>query len=279
MNSAQPHRVFTLWVLLLSLSACATPVERLTQLSKKLDLDRHTIQTKDFLQVIYSNKHTSLNSRHLHVYLEGDGSPWLDRFTVAADPTPRNPVALKLMALDTQPAIYLSRPCYGIERKHQQPNVNSNCQPLLWTHQRYSATVVGGMVAALRIYLNKNPYTHLSFIGYSGGGVLAMLLAPRFEQTHTVVTIAANLDTQKWTRLHEFSELSGSINPAGQEPLRPSIRQVHFIGGQDTNVPQAIVTEFLQQQSNSKTVVLPHFDHVCCWEQQWPELLPLYVLQ
>ena len=36
----------------------------------------------------------------LHVYIEGDGTPYVARHDFAADPTPRNPLMLRLMTLD-----------------------------------------------------------------------------------------------------------------------------------------------------------------------------------
>ena len=54
-------------------------------------------------------------SATLHVYLEGDGRPWLDGGTrVAADPTPRDALALRLMQRDGSPSLYLGRPCHFI---------------------------------------------------------------------------------------------------------------------------------------------------------------------
>jgi hypothetical protein len=41
-------------------------------------------------------------SRVLHVYLDGDGTPW-DGNTAAVDPTPRNTLVLGLMRLDDRP--------------------------------------------------------------------------------------------------------------------------------------------------------------------------------
>ena len=36
----------------------------------------------------------------LHVYLDGDGTPWVSHRKVAYDPTPRRPLVLNLMQLD-----------------------------------------------------------------------------------------------------------------------------------------------------------------------------------
>lgn len=262
-------RPFLLSFIVLFTSSCSTPVERLQQLSNRLGFSKQAILSSDFLHYIYSNSHSNQEG-HIHVYIEGDGTPWISKYTVSADPTPRNPLALKLMAADNTASIYLSRPCYG-ERTNTY-----KCNPLIWTHQRYSPMVVTSMESALKKYLKDTAFSSISFIGYSGGGVLAMLLASRFEQTRSVVTIAANLDTELWTQLHDYSALKGSLNPAAQPVISSNIRQYHFIGGKDQNVPLAIVKSFIDKQKNSQTVILETFDHVCCWEQEWTKLLSQY---
>lgn len=65
-----------------------------------------------------------------HIYIEGDGRPWLNPSRIAADPTPQKPLMLELMALDPAPAAFLGRPCYF---ELDDPA----CTPELWTHKRY----------------------------------------------------------------------------------------------------------------------------------------------
>ena len=77
----------------------------------------------------------------LHVYLDGDGTPMLGSYP-AADPTPRDPLVLDLMALDSTPSIYVGRPCYhGLS--------GAPCSPSLWTSGRYSEPVVASMAAGI----------------------------------------------------------------------------------------------------------------------------------
>jgi pimeloyl-ACP methyl ester carboxylesterase len=54
-------------------------------------------------------------------------------------------------------------------------------------------------------------------IGHSGGA-LAILLAARVPQVVAVVTIAGNLDTDVWTKLHGYLRLQGSLNPIAAPP-------------------------------------------------------------
>jgi pimeloyl-ACP methyl ester carboxylesterase len=203
-------------------------------------------------------------SRTLHVYIDGDGRPW-SRGEPTADPTPRNPLVLRLMALDPAPSLYLGRPCYhGLAAAPP-------CAAAVWTAERYSPAVVASMATALRRALRGRDVDRLVWVGYSGGGSLAVLLAPRFAETIGVITIAANLDIEAWADLHGYARLVGSLNPATQPPLPARIRQRHYVGGRDRVVPESIVSRGPIDPAG--LVVIPGYDHVCCWEAIWPGVL------
>ena len=68
-----------------------------------------------------------------------------------------------------------------------------------------------------------------------------MLLAERFKQTRAVVTVAGNLDPDRWVAQHGYSPLVGSLNPARRPPLPSHILQLHFVGGRDRNVPRDLL--------------------------------------
>ncbi len=207
------------------------------------------------------------NSDTLHVYVEHDGTPWLDLTHPAADPTPRMPLALELMGQDTGPRLFLGRPCYFAPQKEPA------CTPLLWTHQRYSPQVVASMVAALRRFLTPHPFRRVVLIGYSGGGTVAWLMAAQVPETVAIVTVAANLDIDDWTRIHDYSPLAGSLNPALMPPLSPTISQFHYVGGRDRNVPPSVVQSFARRHPEARVIELADFDHECCWMERWPNLL------
>jgi dienelactone hydrolase len=250
----------------LALAACATPSQRYANDAAELGFERTTLAGDGFRHVAYF---TGLGERAdaLHVYVEHDGSPWLERTLVAADPTPREPLALALMARDRGPRLLLGRPCYFETR------TDAGCSPLLWTHRRYAPEVVASMAAALRGFLAEHPFAHVVLIGYSGGGTLAWLIAARLAQASAVVTIAANLDTDAWARLHAYTPLAGSLNPALQPPLPSSVRELHFAGGRDANVPPSIAASFRARHPQARVVELESFDHSCCWVERWPRLL------
>jgi dienelactone hydrolase len=109
-------------------------------------------------------------------------------------------------------------------------------------------------------------------VGYSGGGVLAVLMAPRVPSTVAVVTIAADLDTEAWAHWHGYSALDGSLNPATLPALPSRIRQWHLVGDRDTVVPPDLNRRYLNRIEPDYVWHFATFDHVCCWVQQWPEL-------
>ena len=206
----------------------------------------------------------------LHVYLDGDGTPWRGS-RIAEDPSPRNPLVLKMMEQDQAPAILLGRPCY------YQLNWSELCNNTLWTSHRYASAIVDSMLTALNHWLSARKIEHLVLIGFSGGGALATLLAPHLDKTSTIITIAANLDIKAWSDYHGYLQLSGSLNPMTDAHIPSTIRQIHLAGLKDTNVPPEIVESFSITQKNALYLAQPEYTHSCCWTEIWPEILKTYL--
>jgi pimeloyl-ACP methyl ester carboxylesterase len=200
----------------------------------------------------------------LHVYFGGDGSPAQAIRHRPPDPTPDASLMLGLMALDPSPSVYLGRPCHhGL----------GPCHPELWTLARYGEEVVESMAAATRALARRVGAREVVVLGYSGGGTLAMLVAERVPETRAVVTIAANLDVEAWARYHGYQPLRSSLDPARRPPLRPEVRQIHLAGGRDSRVPAELARPVAVRQAGARWLLLPDFDHSCCWERVWPWLL------
>lgn len=251
-------------LVLILLQACATPAQLLRREAANLGFAPLTLTGNGFrLTAFY--KASAHPGQVLHVYLEGDGLPWWSRTRVASDPTPRNPLMLRLMAMDETPSLYLGRPCYN---GHAQ---DPGCTPLLWTHRRYAPEVVGSMAAALWAFLQKNPHTGLTFFGHSGGGALALLLAGRFRATEAVITLAGNLDIDAWADYHGYSRLEGSLNPAHSQST--GFREFHYLGEKDERVPPSVFLPLLEKRRNAHVTVVQNIEHGCCWESLWPEML------
>lgn len=249
---------------LLLLQACATPAERLSRQAIELGYTSLSLTGRAFRLTAF-HKPAIASGKILHVYLEGDGSPWLFRDRVSADPTPRDPLMLRLMALDTAPALYLGRPCY---LGHA---LEAGCSPLLWTHRRYAPEIVDAMADGLREFLKRYPSYRLAFFGHSGGGALALLLADRFQETVAVVTLAGNIDIDVWADYHGYSRLEGSLNPV--RVATSGFAELHLLGGRDQRVPPRLLLPTLEMRRNARVRVIDDADHGCCWQALWPDIL------
>ena len=256
-----------------TLCACASPTDRLRELAAEQGFWRRSVISDGFELTVFENgalgageaARTDLST--LHVYLEGDGTPWRYRVIVMPDPTPRRPLMLHLMALDEAPAAYLGRPCYN------GSSSDEGCVDRLWTSERYSAAVVDSMAGAVRSLLRRHGASRLRLFGHSGGGALALLLAARLPATVDVVTVAGNLDSEAWTRHHGYTPLRGSLNPAREAPLDVRVRQWHLVGGADAVVPPTLTERYIRAQPGATGVVFPSFSHGCCWARIWPGVL------
>jgi len=259
-------RLISIVCLTLTIVSCTAPEVRLQQEAMRLGFNRTIAQGTEFKHVVYTNNARNRGDE-LHVYLDGDGTPWINNRWISEDPTPRNPLLLRLMSLDTMPAVYLGRPCY-----HGFSDTPP-CEPGLWTNERYSEVVVKTMAAALDHILKPLRMRRVVLIGYSGGGTLAMLLAEQVQNLRGIVTISGNLDVEAWSSLHGYAPLIGSKNPAQQPPLNPALFQLHLAGSKDQNVPVSLIQPTVLHQYSAQLIVLPEFDHTCCWEKIWPSVL------
>lgn len=203
----------------------------------------------------------------LTVYLEGDGLAFLGPRTVSPDPTPTDPLALRLALAHPGGAAWLGRPC--------QFGATTGCTPLDWTIDRYSPAMVAAVNDAVGRLKARSGATNLILAGHSGGGALAVLVAARRGDVSALVTIAANLDTTLWTQSEGLSPLSGSLNPADQVEAVAALPQVHYVGGRDDVVPPRVTRAFaarLGSSGTAKVIEMPDFGHTCCWAEEWPRL-------
>ena len=213
----------------------------------------------------------SSETKTLTVYIEGDGHAWKNKWTPSTDPTPWNPISLRLAVQDPQPkVIYLARPC-----QFNSPLDKKNCHSKYWTNHRYSKEVVSSFNDALNQAKTLSNTEQLELIGYSGGGVLAALLSAQRKDVKKFITIAANLDLTAWVKKHGISNLSGSLNPIDYASQLKSIPQIHFIGKEDKIVPPGILQSYLYKLGNTNSVqsiIMPNYNHECCWIESWKQL-------
>lgn len=207
----------------------------------------------------------------LAVFIEGDGLAWLDPRTPSADPTPVEPIALRLaLAERHRPSAYLARPC-----QFDAPLASGNCRVAHWTQARFSPEIIAAMDQGLSQLKAMFGAQRLVLVGYSGGGAVAALLAARRKDVSLLVTVAAVLDHEAWTRAQGLSPLQGSLNPADEWAALRGLRQIHFVGQQDRVAGRAAVQPFVDRfAAPGKPVIVevPGFSHSCCWAERWGEL-------
>jgi hypothetical protein len=261
-NHAPMQRI-ALLIMCTAVAACGSPAARIDATAESAGLTREIVQGTSFRHVIYARQAAPLDATWT-VYLDSDGVPWIDGRIPASDPTTRNPLALQLLLQSSEPALYVSRPCY-----HELHD--ARCSWQTWTANRYSPEVVDSMVAAIAAQLRARDARRVKLIGYSGGGVLAVLIAERLENVVAVVTIGANLDTDAWTKHHGYLPLVGSLNPA-RSTLPHPWQELHLQGMRDTVVPSATTRTYFERYPAAQRRVIDEYDHVCCWVREWTEV-------
>ena len=208
---------------------------------------------------------------NLTIYIEGDGFAWATGSQPSPDPTPINPVALRLaLAHPAGNAAYLARPCqYAMSR-------GETCSQRYWTNARFAPEVIDAMNGAISTLKDRFAARKLVLVGYSGGAAIAALVAARRDDVAELVTVAGNLDHAAWTTHHRLSPLSGSLNAADVARNVAHIPQTHFIGKQDRVIPPELAQQWPEAFSGSRQEnirIIASFDHGCCWDRDWPALL------
>jgi hypothetical protein len=264
--------------LLAGLAGCASPTASFKARAILAGLSQDDVAGAQFEHVVFWNgaarrlargqPAVAPGPRLLHIYLDGDGTPWHAGHPTA-DPTPRNPLMLQLIPLDSAPAVLLGRPCFeGLA--HEAP-----CNWTYWNDARYAEPIVASMTAAMDRLVAQTRTDGVILFGASGGGALAVLMGDRSNKVRGIVTIAANLDLTGWLAYHGYSGLKESLNPAvdGRRHMaeHADVFERHYVGGRDIVVPPA--TQIRGLRAPSEQIVVPDYDHNCCWARMWPQIL------
>lgn len=260
------------FVLLLAACTSVSPVARretADTLASSHGWQALRLPVRDFMLAGYAPP--AVTADVLTIYVEGDGMAWLSPSRPSDDPTPLRPVALELALLHSHgTAVYLARPC-----QYVQGDERRGCATPYWTDHRFSAEAVEAASEAIDALKQRYRASRLVLVGYSGGGAIAALVAARRQDVVRLVTVAGNLDPLAWTRLHDLPPLAGSLNPADAWQRLQDIPQVHFVGAEDTNVPQAVANAYAARFPADKRPdirVIDGASHTCCWASRWPTL-------
>lgn len=281
-NTFKRLKVALLWLVVSLLSACVTvPSSDQRQVSAKQLASEHDWQTRiihtsHFDLLSFQPKHHAQQSL-LTVYIEGDGLAWLTKKIISVDPTPINPTGLKLALQHPQGnTVYLARPC-----QYTGGSTAKNSNKHYWTDSRFAEPVIASINDALTALKAEYSAEQLQLVGYSGGGAVAALVAAGRNDVAKLITVAGNLDHQAWTTHQDISPLWNSLNPADYRQQLSDIEQVHFVGGNDKIMPAFLAQEFVagfHSSEKAKVVVVPEFDHHCCWVRDWKSLISKHLV-
>ncbi len=266
--------------LLLALSGCSTiptPQARLQEaerLAATAGWQRIDIEAPPFVLsawVPVQSNNSDPEDESLTIYLEGDGLAWQTPSTISPDPTPINPLALRLaLRQPAGKAAYLARPC-----QFRDLTYSPACEEKYWTSDRFAPEIIESSNLAISQLRTLIPSDSLRLVGYSGGGAVAALVAARRDDVAQLITVAGNLDPAAWTAKLALAPLTGSLNPADFPAELSKIPQVHLVGGKDRIVGEYVARAFLAAFPTDQRPALeifPNFDHHCCWSQNWPAI-------
>lgn len=226
--------------------------QRLTtskNLYKNQNLNETIYKTSSFNLYSVQNEKENCENKTIKVFIEGDGLAWITRTTISSNPTPINPIGLKLMLKDKNFCnIYLARPC--------QYTNSDICQNKYWTTHRFSEKIIDSYLESLDNIKEKYKNNSFELIGYSGGGAIATILSAKRDDVKKLITYAGNLDIKKWSEIHNISPLYGSLNPADFSKDLEDISQIHYVGKEDEIIPIEVFESYKSKFLNRENIEL-----------------------
>lgn len=239
------------------------------ELAVQNSLKKEIIKTQNFYLLTYSK--ISNPKATLNVYIEGDGFAWKNRYTISENPTPKNPVALKLAIVDSNSNIlYIARPCQYV--------VDAMCQEKFWTGSRFSKTVIDSTNEVISQFAKKYKIKKVNLFGYSGGGAVVVLVGSIRSDVSSIGTIAGNLNHKELMKLHGVTPFDDSLDAVDVIEKVKNIPQFHLVGAKDRIVPPEIVISFAKRVNeiggNARFKIIDKADHQYeGWGEVWKEAL------
>ncbi len=267
-----PLAILLLVCILASCTSIPQPSERYAHadsLATEAGWRGEILATGEFGLLAYAPQHIR-PAPNLTVYIEGDGFAWINRTMPSSDPTPREPLALRLaLKQPTGNAVYLGRPCQYVDAER------TACPERYWQEARFAPEVVRASSKAIDILKERFAATRLTLVGYSGGATVAALLATRRNDVERLITVAGNLDHLAWTTHHRVLPLTASLNPANEIAALQDVRQWHLLGDDDRVIPPTLTMSFIERFPPARrppVTVISGFTHQCCWADEWENL-------
>lgn len=251
----------------LFLSSCSSNLEKgeanLSELLIKNNLRSKILWFEEIpILIVIDDKKT----KHGLIFIEGDGVSWVDKFTKSNNPTPKDPVSLKIMLNDQRKCtkIYLARPFQYIDFEGDFS--------YFWTNGRYSKKILQvyhKVINQLKIELGLENF---DLLGYSGSGAILAILACTRDDVKSFTTFAGNIDHIEWSKYHGISIMKDSIDPMIYKDKLSLIKQIHHVGEYDDNITQDLVKNYLKKincKNNCNLNIVQGFNHYSNWGIFW----------
>lgn len=200
------------------------------------------------------------NPQTLWVMIEGDGRAWLNTREPSRDPTPVDAAGWRwAQNISRANVLYLARPCQYLSSIELEA-----CSVSDWTNARFSEKWVGRLNAAIDDAKRTAHAKKIVVAGYSGGGVMAALIAARRNDVVMLITVASPLDHAAWTAHHGVTPLTDSLDVLTVREKLMRLPQVHVTGADDKVVPTILMQNFLlayPTYAPAELITLPGIDH------------------
>ena len=271
--------IFLICICSLSIIGCQSDPNKIANkanLYKQLHTTKHFIITSYARSINYADP-----TKPLYIYIEGDGQAWISKYKLSNDPTPNDPLALKLASLDQRHnVIYIARPCQFTSHK-----LDHNCSSQYWSVSRYSKPVVDSInevITKFKLHMgDRKQDIHL--IGYSGGATIAGIIASMRSDVKSLTTIAGNLDHDAVSEFHKTTKLHQSLNLINFAKNLSHIPQIHYIGENDQIIPIEIIKNFVNKVNSfnknnnnqiniANYIILKNIDHYKGWLAIWKKI-------
>lgn len=241
-------------------------------LSQDGRMEEEQIEAPPFL--LTSFQKITMVGEPIHVYIEGDGLAWINRHTPSLNPTPTDPIGLRLALKDLSAnVIYLARPC-----QYTAMMDSKNCNRTYWTDGRFSPDVIKATNNAIDQIKKRTKAPTLTLTGYSGGGGIAALIASKRNDVTLLRTVAGNLDPDEMAFIHHISPLRNSLNPSDYANQISDIPQIHFIGAKDKIITSGISESFKAASMKKDCIqieTVQNASHSRGWVSEWNTLLQI----
>lgn len=248
--------------------------QRIVQQAQNQKFIAQRIPTPTFLMTIYQKfpSRTLPTDAIIHAYIEGDGNSWRTKYKLSNNPTPKQPLALKLAVADPHPyVVYIARPC-----QYTPLPLDKHCENKYWSSHRYAPEVITATNTVLNHLQAQIPQAQFVLIGFSGGASVAALVAAQRKDITGLITVAGDLNHVTLGKHHGTTPLHGSLNPSMKAAALHDLPQQHWSGAHDKIVPVWVGRDFVKAVNNphcAQQHILPKATHHKGWVENWPRII------